>query len=469
MVVWRIAHRHAGGGERRALDASFDHQLLHDDLTKLPNRTLFRDRLERALARSVRRRQSCAVLAIDVDRFKLVGTSLGPAAGDALLRDVAARLDQSVRPEDTVARTGGDEFMVLLETVDSPADALAVADRVTEGMAPPFRVADHEVFVSVSIGAALGRGGRDRPEDVLQNADVAVQRAKDGGGARCEVFRQEMNPHPLERIGLEAELRRAVEHGEFFLEYQPEVELDTGRIVGAEALLRWRHPERGVIEPSRFVPIAEETGLILPLGRWVLEEACERAASWWRMSPAGSGPLTLRLNLSPRQFQQPRMRLVDDVASALAGSGLDAESLSLEITELAVTQDVEGGVAAMRDLKRLGVRLALDDLGTGYSSLSSLRRFSFDVAKIDRSFVGELAAGDDEEGDAVVRALVEVCHALHAAVLAEGVETLEQAGRLRELGCELGQGSCFSDPLPADELEKLIRSGRPLMPVNAGS
>jgi EAL domain-containing protein (putative c-di-GMP-specific phosphodiesterase class I) len=334
-------------------------------------------------------------------------------------------------------------------------------------MAPPFLVADHEVFVSVSIGAAVGRGGRDRPEDVLQNADVAVQRAKDAGGAHCEVFRQEMNPHPLERLGLEAELRHAVERDEFFLEYQPEVDLATGRIVGAEALLRWRHPDRGVIEPSRFVPIAEETGLILPLGRWVLEEACARAAAWAELAPSEAELLTLRLNLSPRQFQQPRMRLVDDVASALAGSGLDAGALSLEITESAVAGDVEGGVAAMRDLKRLGVRLALDDLGTGYSSISSLRRFSFDVAKIDRSFVGELKATGDEEGETVVRALVEVCHALHAVVLAEGVETPEQAQRLRELGCELGQGSCFSEPLPAEELESLIRAGRPLMPVNA--
>jgi diguanylate cyclase (GGDEF)-like protein len=463
-AVWIFLRRRAPG-ERKALESAFEHQLLHDDLTKLPNRTLFRDRLERALARSVRRRQSCAVLSIDIDRFELVNDGLGPSAGDEVLRELAARLDGCVRPEDTVARTGGDEFMLLLESVGSAADTVAVADRVTEALGPPFQIGGRELFLSVSIGISAGHGGRDRPEDVLQNADVAVHRAKDNGGARFEVFRQEMSPHPLQRLGLETDLRRAVEQGEFFLEYQPTVELASGRMTGVEALVRWRHPDRGVLQPLEFLPIAEETGLSLRLGRWVLDDACRQAGAW-----AGrytrEAQLVLHVNLSARQFQLPRLRLADEVASVLAGSGLPPEVLCVEISEGAVMQDVETAEATMRDLKALGVRLALDDFGTGRSSLGSLRRFPLDVVKIDRSFVAELAPGRDGEGEAIVRALIEVCHALHATVLAEGTETAEQARLLKRMGCDLGQGECFSPPVAPAEVERLLESGRPLAPAN---
>jgi diguanylate cyclase (GGDEF)-like protein len=444
--LWRRSRPSSRGAGRRELEQRFEHQLLHDDLTKLPNRTLFRDRLERSLARSVRRRQSCAVLAIDVDRFKIVNSSLGPSVGDRLLRETAARLDTVVRPEDTVARTGGDEFMILLETVAELQDALLVAERIEESLRPPFEVDGRELFLSASVGIALGRGGRDRPEDILQNADVAVHRAKDNGRARAEVFRQEMNPHPLERIGLEADLRRAVARGEFALEYQPVVELDGERIVGIEALVRWNHPERGLMEPLEFVPVAEETGLILPIGRWVLSEAAAAAAKW--------PTLTLYANLSARQLQQPRLRLVDEVAAALSSAGREPGATCLEITEGAVVQDVEAAVSSMRDLKSLGVRLALDDFGTGYSSLSYLRRFPLDVVKIDRSFVREL--NDEGAGEAIARALIEVCHALGARVLAEGVEDTAQADKLRGLGCDLAQGSRFSPPVPADELAAVL-------------
>jgi diguanylate cyclase (GGDEF)-like protein len=453
--VWRAQRSRSPGSSRKALEKAFEHQLLHDDLTKLPNRTLFRDRLERALARSVRRRQSCAVLAIDVDRFKLVGEGLGPTAADRLLREVGARLDASLRPEDTVARTGGDEFMILLEAVGSVADATAVSDRVTAAVSPPFHVDGQELFLTTSIGIALGRGGRDRPEDVLQNADVAVHRAKEAGRARCEVFRQEMNPHPMERLGLETDLRRAVDRMEFLLEYQPCVDLSSGRIVSVEALVRWSHPERGILEPLEFVPVAEETGLVLPLGRWILDHACKQASGW-----SDSGP-RLCVNVSARQLAQPRLRLADEVSSALGRAGLGADRLCLEITERAVMQDVDAAIVAMRDLDAVGVHLALDDFGTGYSSLARLRGFPLDVVKIDGSFV---AGMDEPEGEAIVRALIQVCHALGARVQAEGVERPEQARTLKGMGCDLGQGTCFSPPLPGDEIDELVKSGRALQP-----
>ena len=446
--------------EQEQLEQHFEHQLLHDDLTKLPNRTLFRDRLERALARSVRRRQSCAVLSVDIDRFALVNDSLGPAVGDQLLREAGARLDTCLRPEDSVARTGGDEFMVLLETVRSTAEAIAVADRLTEALAPAFQVDGNELYLSASIGIAIGRGGRDRAEDVLQNADVAVHRAKDAGRARTEMFRQEMNPHPTQRLGLETDLRRSVAQMDFLIEYQPVVHLEDGRIIGYEALLRWQHPERGLVDPLEFIPVAEETGLILPLGRWVLKTACEQAAAW-----AGMADAALGVNLSARQLQQSRVRLVDEVTAAYAGAGLEPPRLCVEFTEEAVMGEVDDAVAAMEDLSRLGVEIALDDFGTGYSSLNHLRRFPIGRVKIDRSFVRELTESD--EGEAIVHALIDVCHALNAEVIGVGIETAEQASRLRELGCDLGQGDYFSPPLPPARMGELLKSGAPLLGANS--
>jgi diguanylate cyclase (GGDEF)-like protein len=464
VAVWawfsRRSQRSGAGPRLAALgDSDGEPQLLLDELTKLPSRSLFRDRLEGALARSVRRRSSCAVLSVDLDRFKLINDSLGHAVGDALLRETATRLDGCLRPEDSLGRTGSDEFMVLVESVRGPDEAIAVAGRIEEALAPPFEVAGHELYVTASIGIALGRGGRDRAEDVLQNADVAVHRAKDGGRARHEVFRQEMSPHPFERLGLESDLRRAVKEREFFLEYQPNVELPGGRPVGVEALVRWRHPEQGVLQAAEFVPVAEETGLILPLSRWLLAEACREGAAW-----SGVDDLRLSVNLSSRQLLQPRARLIDEVASALAGARLVPRVLCLEITERAIAEDPDAGIAAAEALKGLGVGLALDDFGTGHSSLDYLRRLPLDVVKIDRAFVAAL----DPEGEAIVRALAEMCHAIGATVLAEGIETAEQARRLRALGCDLGQGIYFSPPLGAEEIGALLRSGGSLAPAGAG-
>jgi diguanylate cyclase (GGDEF)-like protein len=454
VVVSLVLQRRAGP-ERRPLESS-DQVPVHDELTKLPNRTLFSDRLERALARSVRRRARCAVLALDLDRFRRINDRLGPEVGDQVLRDVASRLDSILRPEDSVARTGGDEFMVLLETVKTTREAVAVAERVIGALSPTFQVDGRELRLAASIGIALGRGGRDRPEDVLQNAGVAARRAKDNGGGRYELFRQEMSPHPLERMGLETDLRRAVERGEFVLRYQPFVELASRQVVGVEALVHWQHPERGLIGPLEFIPVAEETGLVLPIGRRMLEEACRQAASWAQASQ----PLVMSVGISGRQLQQARLRLVDEVASALASARLDAGCLRLAISERAVVDDVEAAVVTMHDLKAVGVELALDHFGTGYSSLGYLRRFPLEVVKIDRSLVKETA--QDREGEAVTRGLVDICHALGAKVLGEGIESPVQATLLAGVGCDLGQGSCFAPPLPPDELEQLVNPGPPL-------
>jgi diguanylate cyclase (GGDEF)-like protein len=397
---------------------------LHDPLTTLPGRLLFHDRLERALARSVRRRSTCAVLALD----------LGGATGDDLLIEAGARLDGCLRPEDSVARTGDDEFMVLLENVRDTDEAVAVAERIAAAL--------RELHAGASIGIALGRGGRDRADDVLQNADVALHRARQSGGASYEVFRQEMASHPATRLGLESELRRAVAADQLFVEYQPEVELAGGRIVAVEALLRWAQAPA-----AEFIPVAEETGLILPLGRKLIREACEQLAGW-------PPEVRLSVNLSGRQLQQPRARLLDEVGSAIAASGSEPERVCVEITEGAVLQDQEAALAAMQALERLGVTLAVDDFGTGYSSLTYLRRFPIDLVKIDRSFVAELTT--DPEGVAIVHALVEVCHALHATVLGEGIETEEQARKLREVGAELGQGRWFHPPMGAEELGRVL-------------
>ncbi|HYP47939.1 MAG TPA: EAL domain-containing protein [Thermoleophilaceae bacterium] len=452
-VTWLLAsRRREPGGGTKSREQALQHQLLHDEVTKLPNRTLFHDRLERALARSVRRRSGCAVLALDLDRFKLINDSLGTALGDALLRESAARLDTCLRPEDTVARTSGDEFMVLLESAGTPREAVAVADRIAEALAPPFEADGHELFLSASIGIAFGRGGRDRAEDVLQNAGVAVHRAKDGGGGRYELFRQEMSPHPMERLSLENDLRRALEREELFLEYQPRVDLVSGRVVALEALLRWRHPQRGSLEAHEFVPVAEETGLILAIGRWALKRACEQAAAW-----PGTSPPQVCVDISARQLQQPRLRLMNEVATVLANSGLDASRLCLEVSERAVMHDADAAVAAMRDLKKLGVLLTLERFGEGNTSLGQLRRLPLDVVQVDRSFLAELA--DGSEGQAIVRALVEVCHALGLPVVADGVDRADQVPLLRELGCDLAQGRLFSAPLSQGEAAELVASG----------
>lgn len=437
--------------ERKELEKQLAHQALHDALTGLPNRSLFVDRLEQALARADRHRGKIAVLFLDVDNFKVVNDSLGHEAGDKLLIEMSRRLRACIRPGDTVARLGGDEFTILLEEVYDLSDAVRVAERIAEELQAPFDLEGQEVFATASIGIALGDLAQSRPANLLRDADLAMYRAKDTGRAHYEVFEPGMNTQARERLKLANDLRRALEQDELKVHYQPQVLLETGRIIGMEALVRWEHPERGLVEPSEFVGIAEETGLILPLGKRVLEMACRQARSW---QGRRAGAPAICVNLSARQFQQ--RDLVDDIARVLRESGLDPSSLVLEITESVVMRDARSSVVTFEGLTNLGVRLAIDDFGTGYSSLSYLRRFPVEYLKIDRSFVEKLGA---ESGDAVIASgIIGLAHTLGMRVIAEGTETAEQLRWLRELDCDLAQGNYFSKPLPGEAAIVLLKT-----------
>jgi diguanylate cyclase (GGDEF)-like protein len=435
--------------ERKRAQERLAHQALHDPLTELPNRALFLDRLALALARLRRRRSSMAVLFADVDRFKVVNDSLGHDAGDRLLVTLARRLREVLRPGDTLARFGGDEFAVLCEDVPE-GDVDGIAERMMDALAEPFTTGGREVFVSMSVGIAVSRDPDQRPEALLRDADAAMYLAKDRGRARYEVFDEAMRDQSSERLLLENALRRAPERGELRALYQPIVRLADGSMVAAEALVRWNHPERGLLEASQFVPLAEETGIIVPVGGWMLTEACREAASW---SGNGDAP-SVSVNLSARQLN--RADLVDAVAKALAESGLNPDRLWLEITESVLMEDADATVVTLERLRALGVHLSVDDFGTGYSSLAYLRRFPVDALKVDRSFVAGL--GQDPEDSAIVEAVVSMAHSLRLSVVAEGVETREQLNRLRDLGCELAQGFLFAAPVPPSALDPL---GRP--------
>lgn len=394
---------------------------------------------------------------LDLDDFKVVNDSLGHKAGDDLLVEAAERLGACLRPEDTLARLGGDEFVVLLEDVVGRGEATEVAARVAGALRGPFSLGAHEdVFVSASVGIALGGGAEDRPagvpEELLRRADMAMYEAKRKGKAHHEVFEQRMNVAALERLRVGTDLRRAIERGEFRVHYQPEVSLKTGEVVGFEALVRWEHPEQGLISPARFIPVAEETGMIVPIGRWVLEEACRQAKEWREQRPNGP-PLVMSVNLSARQFGHPD--LVRDVAHTLGETGLDPGCLVLEITESAVMEDARSTIDTLKELKSLGVSLAIDDFGTGYSSLSYLRRFPVDYLKIDRSFVDGL--GEHPEDTVLVSGIVDLANALGLKVVAEGVETEEQLALLRKMGCDLAQGYRFARPLPGERAGTLLR------------
>jgi diguanylate cyclase (GGDEF)-like protein/PAS domain S-box-containing protein len=438
--------------EQKALEQQLVHRALHDQLTGLPNRMLFMDRLEHALATSARGNRSVAVLFLDLDRFKLVNDSFGHDRGDKLLVEVANRLRHCVRQADTIARLGGDEFTVLLEGVVTSRDATVVADRIIEAFRKPFSLEHQEVFVGASIGIALGSFGADAAQGLLRNADVAMYRAKANGRAQYEVFKTSMRETMRGRLQLEAELRRAIERGELEVHYQPKVDLESERLVGLEALVRWAHPARGLIPPGQFIPVAEETGLILPLDRFVLETACRQARTW-RTTGLSEGPLVIAVNLSAQQFRNPR--LAEEVTRVLADSGLDPDALEIEITESTAMGNANTTAQTLERLKGIGVRLAIDDFGTGYSSLGYLRRFPLDVLKVDRSFVGGLPAN---RGDAaIVQAVVAVARALGLKVVAEGVETTEQLVELRSLGCDMGQGYFFGKPVPAGAIEARLQ------------
>jgi diguanylate cyclase (GGDEF)-like protein/PAS domain S-box-containing protein len=433
--------------ERKAIGERLIHQAIHDPLTGLPNRSLFVDRLSAIMDRSSQRRDRVGVLFLDLDNFKVINDSLGHDAGDQLLVTIGHRLRGILRPTDTVARFGGDEFTILCPDVDDPDSVMALAARVLAEIERPVQLAAGEVFVTGSIGIACSERGRETPEALIRDADTAMYRAKDRGRRRAEFFDERSRIRTLEHLQTGNALHRALERGEFELHYQPVLELETGQLTGFEALVRWRHPERGLIGPIEFIGLAEETGFIVPIGAWVLETACAQLARW-HAHHSGRRLLTVSTNLSPRQLAEPS--LIDQVSRVVHDSGIMPGTLWLEITETALMHDTESATSALRALRGLGVHLAVDDFGTGYSSLSHLKRFPIEALKIDQSFVAGLAR--DPEDTAIVTAVVSLAHALGLSSTAEGVETAEQLAELRTLGCEHAQGHLFAEPLPPEVL-----------------
>lgn len=437
--------------QKRTAETELAIQTFRDRLTSLPNRTLFMERLAQAILRTERRKLATAVLFIDLDRFKVVNDSLGHDSGDHLLMQMAKRLRGCLRPEDTVARLGGDEFVILFEDLVSANDGLRVAERISESMKVPFPLNGQEIFTTCSMGLALCSVADTIPSELVRDAEVAMYRAKAKGEGSIEIFDPSMNAQALARFQMESELRRAIERKEFILFYQPLISLGTGLIEGWEALVRWKHPERGMVPPLEFIPLAEETGLIVPIGKWVLQEAMRQASAWHDRFPSAP-PRLMNVNISGRQFQQKE--LITTVTEALEASNFLASCLKLEITESVMMKDPQASLEAMKVFRGLEIHLVIDDFGTGYSSLSYLKRFPVDTLKVDKSFVDGL--GKDPESTAIVGAIISLAKSLGMRVTAEGIETEAQLSRLRLLNCDQGQGYFFSRPLPAAQAEELL-------------
>ncbi|WP_334188354.1 EAL domain-containing protein [Noviherbaspirillum sp.] len=441
--------------ERKNYEAHIKYMASHDALTGLANRNLLADRLAQAMLHAQRKNRMLALLVIDLDRFKDINDSVGHAFGDALLKEAAVRLQQQVRKGDTVSRQGGDEFIILLSDLNDAEGAAHIAAKILRAFAQPFTVGNQRLHITPSIGATVYPGDGADSETLLQNADIAMYRAKRevGHGNGFQFYSLEMSIRTKERIVLGNALRRAVEREEFELYYQPKIDLRSGELIGAEALIRWRSQELGMIPPSQFIPLAEEIGLIVPIGSWVLHTACRQNKAW---QDEGLRPITVSVNLSAHEFRQPG--LAQSVAAVLGDSDLDARFIELELTESMVMGSAEQFGATMRALKELGVELSIDDFGTGYSCLSYLKRFPLDRLKIDRSFVRDLATDPDDA--AIVRLVISLGHSLNLRVIAEGVESNEQLQFLRDAGCDEMQGNLYSEPLPADRFRALLmRSG----------
>jgi diguanylate cyclase (GGDEF)-like protein len=443
--------------DKKQVEEQLARQAFYDPLTSLPNRALFMNRLQHLFHRARRLEKKgflFAVIYLDLDRFKGVNDGLGHFAGDDLLVQIARRLEGCVRPSDTLARLGGDEFTVLLEDIVSEEDATRVAERIQQALAQPLSVNGTEVFTTVSLGIALSSGRYERPEDMLRDADTAMYRAKANGRSRHEVFDADMHRRALSTLKLETDLRRAIERSELCPFYQPIVDLETNRLIGFEALARWRHPDRGLVMPDVFIPLAEETGLIGAIGEWVLREACRQTRVWQEKYPR-TPPLSISVNVSTRQLAQNDV--AEQVTRILAETALDAGTLTLEITESALMQNLKASAAVIKRLHDMSVRLHIDDFGTGYSSLSYLHSFPVDTLKVDRSFVSRMNEAPQQAE--IVRAIVALAQNLGMSVTAEGVETRDQADALRELNCTSAQGFLFSQPLPAEQAERLIAEG----------
>jgi diguanylate cyclase (GGDEF)-like protein len=428
------------------------YRALHDPLTALPNRTLLYDRIAHALSRARREPAVPAVLCIDLDRFKVVNDSLGHRAGDRLLVAVTERLQQALRPGDTLARLGGDEFVVLCDDLAEAGQALSLAGRISNELTSPFQLDDEEVVITASIGMAYAREGHETPEILLQDADTAMYRAKEQGGARYEVIDEQVRSQAQQRLGRENDLRRAIERDELRLVYQPIVSATDGKLEGVEALLRWQHPRRGLLLPADFLPLAEETGLIVPIGAWVLTQACEALQRWRHHT--GAEALRLSVNMSALQLARPDF--VVSVAATLRDTGTDAAQVCLEVTEHVLVDEGPEVLRTLDELKELGIGLAIDDFGTGYCSLTYLKRVPADTVKVDRTFVAGL--GSDQQDTAIVTAVVNLAHSLGMTVVAEGVETPTQLARTRELGCDLVQGYHLFRPLEGADFAALVNS-----------
>jgi diguanylate cyclase (GGDEF)-like protein len=450
--------------ERKALEDELAHQALHDSLTGLPNRALLMDRMSHALSRLrqnaerdggvIEQKARVGLLFMDLDDFKRVNDSLGHPAGDKLLVEVAERLAPHLRPGDTFARFGGDEFAVLLDELEDASDATGLAQRLVRELRAPFWLDGQEIFITASIGAVLSDPGEEGGEDLLRRADVAMYQAKMSGKDRYALFSQKMRGSDLRRLKLDGDIRRALEAGEFRVYYQPKVLLRTGELIGFEALVRWEHPEHGLLAPVEFISLAEETGLIMPLGHWVLTEACRQAKIFKERSPRRA-PLKMFVNLSARQFRHPT--LVEEVSSILSETSLEPGELALEITESVMMEDETMAQTILGKLQEQGVILAMDDFGTGYSSLAYLQKFPVDMLKIDRSMVEEVDENPDSV--AILSAIISLGHALRLTVVAEGVEAAGELEMLRSLGCDFGQGYYWRGPCPADEAVELLTTG----------
>lgn len=433
--------------------ARLNYMAFHDALTGLPNRSLFYDRIYHGLARARRSNSNIALMLLDIDRFKNINDSLGHDAGDLMLKTIATRLTETVRDTDTVARLGGDEFVVVLEGMQAQDDVLLVANKLLVTLAQPMHISGHNISATVSIGVSTFPKDGEQTDELLKHADIAMYQAKEEGKNNCQFYTKGMNATAVNYLLLENDLRRALELNQFTLHYQPQIDLQTGYLIGVEALVRWQHPERGLVSPAHFIPLAEETGLIVPIGEWVLREACRQQKCWLE---AGKKVGKVAVNLSPRQFRQKNFP--EKVAAILRETRLAAEYLELEITESCAMEHAGETINQLKQLNQMGMFLAIDDFGTGYSSLAYLQRFPIQKLKIDRSFVNDIHA--DTHDAAITKTIIGLAHSMQLRVIAEGVETHHQADWLRRQGCDQAQGFLYAKPMTPIQLESHFHGGR---------